>query len=247
MKDLFEIVICDDNIEDLNNIAGLIHSILYEQKIDCEIKLFASANEMLHRVEKIHIGILDIVMDEHDGISVGQKLKEKFPDVQIIYTTSYEHYVMEAVNKVHAYSFLCKPIEYEILKEQIIGLLRGYSDEVHEKEFQKVIGKNNTEYTAIKLDLDEILYLEYIKSSRKAKIVLDKETYVYKCVFKKVVEELEQYGFVEICRGYLVNLRHVAKIKGYTVYMDNDRELHVSQCRLADFKKRLNAFVQRNS
>ncbi len=44
-----------------------------------------------------------------------------------------------------------------------------------------------------------------------------------------------------------MNLRHVVKIKGYTVYLDNETELPISQRRITDFRKNLNEFLQRNS
>ena len=46
--------------------------------------------------------------------SLGRKLKEKFPDVKLVYITSYEEYCMQVINEVHAFSFLCKPLEYDL-------------------------------------------------------------------------------------------------------------------------------------
>jgi len=46
----------------------------------------------LNSIKKIDIGILDIAMDELNGIKLGRKLKEKFPDVKLIYITRYFYY-----------------------------------------------------------------------------------------------------------------------------------------------------------
>ena len=67
------------------------------------------------------------------------------------------------------------------------------------------------------------------------------------CIFEKLVEELQPYDFVVNCRGNLVNLRHIEKIKGFIIYMDNGKELQIAQRRSNDFREEVNKFLQRNS
>ncbi len=64
-------------------------------------------------------------------------------------------------------------------------------------------------------------------------IVLEKTAYEYSYVMEKLAGELEGYGFAVNCRGNLVNLRHISKIKGYDIYMDNGQILALSQKRVA--------------
>lgn len=45
----------------------------------------------------------------------------------------------------------------------------------------------------------------------------------------------------------LVNLRHIEKIKGFTIYMDNGKELQIAQKRSSDFREEVNKFLQKNS
>ena len=103
------------------------------------------------------------------------------------------------------------------------------------------------EYLSIKLKLRDILYFEYIKRSRKVLIALSDITYEYDCIFEKLVEELQPYDFVVNCRGNLVNLRHIEKIKGFIIYMDNGKELQIAQKRSSDFREEVNKFLQKNS
>ena len=105
---MLEIVVCDDDIADLERAVNMLHKIFTSQKIAYHIEQFASANQMLENISNIDIGILDISMEELNGIKLGRKLKEKFPDVKLVYITSYEEYCMRVINEVHAFSFLCK-------------------------------------------------------------------------------------------------------------------------------------------
>ena len=105
---MLEVAICDDDKEDLDKAALMLDKILSEYQVQYQIRSFLSANELLNNNDKIDIGILDISMEELGGITLGRKLKEKNHDIKIIYITSYEEYMAQAINKVHAFSFLCK-------------------------------------------------------------------------------------------------------------------------------------------
>lgn len=86
----------------------------------------------------------------------------------------------------------------------------------------------------------QIILLQY-------RIPLSDITYEYDCIFEKLVEELQPYDFVVNCRGNLVNLRHIEKIKDFIIYMDNGKELQIAQRRSNDFREEVNKFLQRNS
>ena len=244
---MIEIAVCDDDANDLDYAVNILHEIFTAQNIGYHIKTFLSANDMLNDIRKIDIGILDIAMNELNGIKLGRKLKEKFPNVKLIYITSYEEYCMQAINDVHAFSFLCKPLDSCKMQKQIIEVLNGIPNNIIEKEFYKVTDSKQREYASIKLKLEDILYFEYIKRQRKAEIVLTDETYECECVFEKLVEELQQYDFVVNCRGNLVNLSHIEKIKGFSIFLDNGKELQIAQKRIVDFRTKMNEFLQRNS
>lgn len=242
-----EIVVCDDDVKDLNYTVNMLHEIFINQNIKYNLQRFLSANEMLNKIQKIDIGILDIAMEELNGIKLGRKLKERFPNVKLIYITSYEEYCMQAINDVHAFSFLCKPLDNCLMQKQITEVINGIPSEVVEKEFYKVTDSRQKEYASIKLKLEDILYFEYVKRQRKANIVLESEIYECACVFEKLVEELKQYDFIVNCRGNLVNLSHIEKIKGFNIILDNGKELPIAQKRVVEFRLRMNEFLQKNS
>ncbi len=140
---MLEIAVCDDDMADLERAVTMLHKIFTSQQIAYHIEQFVSANQMLENISNIDIGILDISMEELNGIKLGRKLKEKFPDVKLVYITSYEEYCMRVINEVHAFSFLCKPLEYDKLELQILELLNQLPDSAVEssgkvpKEFKQ--------------------------------------------------------------------------------------------------------------
>lgn len=244
---MIEIIICDDNNDDLNHTIDILHKILNDMNIGYHITSFLSANDILNKVQKIDIAVLDIAMKDCNGIELGRKLKEKFPYIKLIYMTNFEEYCMQAINQVHAFSFLCKPLDKHKVQEQIKDAINSIPNDFIEKEFYKVTDSKNRKYNSIKLYLKDILYLEYIKRKRKVLIVLADEVYKCECIFGNLEKELEPYGFAVNSRGSLVNLSHVQKIKGFTLYLDNEEELPIAQKRIVDFKVKMNEFLQENS
>lgn len=241
---MLEIAVCDDNGKDLNAITEILHEICAEIKQEYHVSVFQSPNDMLDRQTKIDIGILDIVMPECNGIDLGKKLKEKFGEIVLIYTTSYEEYCRQAINKVHAFSFLVKPLDKVELKEQIIECVQGTKEHEQDREFifENVKDGNGDVIPIVRLKAKDILYCEYVKLQREISIVLENEVYFYAAVFERLSEQLQNYGFAVNCRGSIVNLSHIKRLKGYTIYLDNGEELLLTQKRVSDFKEKMNTY-----
>ncbi|MDD3186478.1 MAG: response regulator [Anaerostipes sp.] len=66
---------------------------------------------------KVEAAFLDIEMPTMNGIELGKKLKEIYPDIIIVYVTGYSDYVKEAVLDVKSDGYLLKPYSEEDIKE----------------------------------------------------------------------------------------------------------------------------------
>lgn len=194
---MIEIAICDDDLNDLKAASKIIGDICLDEAIDYDLKTYSSGEEMLEQTHNIDVGILDISMCELNGIDLGRELKKRFPEVKLIYTTSYEQYCRQVINTVHAFAFLIKPIKYENVKEQMVELLDNMEDDVsgRKREFYNVTTSEKQEIEVLKLNLKDIIYFEYIKTARKIRIVCRNECYEFSYVMEKLTEELKGLGF----------------------------------------------------
>lgn len=243
---MIEISVCDDDLKDLQETVHLLDEIMSTLDIPYRLRSFQSPEELINDLEKIDIGVLDIAMEKCNGIKLGLRIREKFPEAKLIYTTIYEEYCMQAVNDAHAFSFLCKPLDYSQMMEQIMAALDTLPDNGPEKPFYNAADTNGKNYPVLRLPLKDILFIEYIKRQRKVGIVLKDQTYICKCTFEKLVEELSSFDFTVNSRGILVNLHHVEQIQGNMVCLDNGRQLPIAQKRKSAFRENLNAFLQKN-
>ena len=68
-----------------------------------------------HRVD---FAVLDIVMPGMDGIELGRRLRERYPNMILTYVTGYGQYALDAF-KLEAASYLIKPLTLEQLRKAV--------------------------------------------------------------------------------------------------------------------------------
>lgn len=90
---------------------------------DANIYVSDCAAEALKIVSRIPIEIafLDIEMPELTGLQLAEKIKERAPKCNIIFTTAYSEYTMDAF-KLHASGYLLKPVTQKAIEEELKNL-----------------------------------------------------------------------------------------------------------------------------
>lgn len=110
---MLNIAICDDTREDITKCSALISE--YREKhpeIDIKFNSFDGAESMLFSLErddKYDLFLLDILMPEMNGIDLGKKIRDRYPDASLVYMTTSEDYAVDAYS-VYAFQYLVKPL-----------------------------------------------------------------------------------------------------------------------------------------
>lgn len=243
---MLQIAVCEDEQEDRDNLIGILRPLLDKYSEKYRITNFASGAELLQSGGAFQLIFMDIMMEGSNGIETGQELYRQNHSIKIIYTTNFGQYCMDAVNTVHAFAFLEKPVSGNALEKQVQEFMAEYRKEQVQIEFRNVSYEENgilMERISLRLSVNDILYFEYIKSKKKVKIVTKSILYEYSDTISGLEERMQPYGFETSCRGILVNLCNVAKIRGYEIILKDGRMVPLSQKRVAQFKKRLNEYI----
>ena len=243
---MLQIAVCEDEQADRDNLIGILKPLLDKYTEEYWITNFPSGGELLQSDDRFHLIFMDIMMEGRNGIETGQELYSQNHSAKIIYTTNFGQYCMDAVNTVHAFAFLEKPVSAEALEEQLQAFLRQCRKEEVRLEFRNVSYEENgvqSEKPTLLLPIDTILYFEYIKAKKKVKIVTENMVYEYPDAISGLEERMQPYGFEISCRGILVNLCNVAKIKGYEIILKDGGTVPLSQKRVSQFKKMLNEYI----
>ena len=242
---MLQIAVCEDEQADRDNLMGILKPLSDKHEEEYRITNFTSGGELLQSGDRFHLIFMDIIMEGRNGIETGQELYSRNHSAKIN-TTNFGQYCMDAVNTVHAFAFLEKPVSAEALSEQLQAFLQQYRKEEVRLEFKNVSYEENgvlSEKPTLLLSIDTILFFEYIKAKKKVKIVTENRVYEYPDAISGLEERMKPYGFETSCRGVLVNLKNVAKTKGYNVVLKNGVSVPLSQKRVAQFKERLNEYI----
>ena len=96
---------------------------------DAEIKALTSSDEAIiySNDNRIDIAFLDIRMMGISGVELASILRENYPKVNIIFTTGYDNYALDAF-KLNASDYLLKPITKEGLEKAIKNLRYPIND-----------------------------------------------------------------------------------------------------------------------
>lgn len=230
---MIKIAICDNDITITSLIEKNIYNIAKENGYAVEIDVFFDGAQLTKIVKygtNYDLIYLDIEMNDLNGIDAAHIMREMDCNALIIYISSHEEYMRELF-EVEPFRFINKPINIELFKIYFVSACERIEKE---QEYFQLKFKNNIEHVSVK----EIIYFESEK--RYIHIITSKRDYTF---YGKMIEieksmKKSKYTFIRIHQSYLVNYRHIIKIKLQTVYLDNGQELHISEERQREVRKR---------
>ncbi len=230
---MYKIGICDDNQTDAEYLEELLQTWAKQSGHSLNIETFLSAESFLfhYAEEKAYdILLLDIEMEEMDGVALAKKVRQENENVQIVFITGYPDYIGEGY-EVAALHYLMKPVR----REKLFSVLERA---VSNLQKQKRVIVLPVDGEMRRVSVDEIQYVEAF--SHSISITTTKGTYEV----RKALSEMEALlgeGFIRCHRSYLVGLRFVSGVSKQTVTLDDGTELPVSRSASAAVHK---AFVK---
>ncbi len=166
----------------------------------------------LLKKEEVDLIFLDIQMPDFTGMQLYKTLKKK---PMVIFTTAYSEHAVEGF-EVDAVDYLVKPFSFErFIKavnkaanlKEMSDTVQSRQNETIESEFIFVKDGNKT----IKINLDDILYLEGMKDY--VKIVL-RDKYILSLIsMQKMSERLPESRFMRVHRSYIVPFSKIDHIE----------------------------------
>ena len=197
-----------------------------------------------HRPDVI---FLDIEMPKMSGFRMLEELKEI--DFEIIFTTAYNHYAVEAI-RIAAFDYLLKPIAIKDLqlaverlnkkrthqtKEKIDVLKSSMSDKKTQEDKIAISTTEGLEFIPIK----SILHIE--SSSNYSKIFFqNNRSLIVTKLLKDFEDMLVPYHFYRVHNSHLINLNYIQKYlrgNGGRVMMQDGTEIEVARRKKEEFLK----------
>ncbi len=191
---------------------------------------YKNAKEALNGItaQPVELVFLDINMP---GLTGFQFLKSMTNPPAVIFTTAYREYAMEGFD-ANAIDYLLKPIAIErflLSVNKAWKFLRPAS--VETTEIAAVNENDNfffvkAEGGLVKIFLEEILFFEALKEY--VKIVTNNKSVITYHTLSGLEEKLPAGKFYRIHRSYIVNIKAISSIEGFTIKIDK-HELPISR------------------
>ncbi len=226
---MIRIAVCDDEEASRSYIITLIR----EQKAECCIAEFRSAEECLKSGQAFDLMYIDIELGQ-DGAVNGMELAKQarnrgsFCSPVIIFVTGHEKYVYDAFD-VGAFQYLVKPLDrkrFAVIFERAVRFIEGTG---RERELEIRFAN-----TVKNIPLGNIFYVE---SFNHKVVVHSREG---ELEYYARIGELEQQlgeAFFRIHRGYLINLDHVESYSRTEAVMSCGDSVLISKYKYGDFVK----------
>ncbi len=234
----FTIYICEDRKEHSDRLSEVCASLSVDYPHTLEI--FSMAQGMLDKLEEMKkqdqkapdVVLLDIELGQMDGITLGKKIKELYPEVFLVFVTAYVEYAVKGY-EANAYRYLVKPVSENVLRSLFQDILEEY------KKKKKITVK--TAEGEMVVNLQDLLYI----SAEDKYTILYTRThhFVSDSSLKQYEEQLAGQGFFRIHRKYLVNMYYHKGIQSGKVVLTQDCMLPVSKKRMAEYQKQLYLYL----
>lgn len=177
---------------------------------------------------------MDIEMPCIDGMSAARRLRAADDSVALIFVTNLARYAINGY-EVDAFDYILKPLRYESFALKLRKIVNYCSRMAAQSILVSFKGRHK------RLLVSDIYYVE-INQHNVIFHTSNGEEQAYGTL-KEIKDELSDKGFALCNRCYLVNLKHVRRISGYSVIVADD-EIQISRPQKKEFTEALKTFIK---
>lgn len=229
---MLRIAICDDDVNDLELIGVITSKLLKSLNIDYEIEEFSSGIELLNSTISFNLLLLDIEMDDLNGIETARKIRMLDRFAKIVFITNSQDYLKEGY-RVKAEGYFSKPINEIEFNYELTNIL---TDEIMDNKFIY-----DSRVGPYKLYLNEILYIEF--ANRKSIVHKITNNLESPLRLKEWLSILGKYNFCQCYKAYVVNFQHVKDHKINSIVLSSGEEIPLGRYYKSEFKEKYFTFI----
>lgn len=225
------IAVCDNEAQDLQQLAELTRHIVQSEDIDYELACYESSKALLEAVESgeaYHILLLDVMMEGLSGIELAAALRALQSDAEIVFVSSNREMAMYGY-EVAAVRYLAKPVQEEKLREALLYCCRSRTQ-------RKEIALS-TARGVRRIQTSDIIYVETWGRGVRVTLTDGQEEVGLKISQMEAMLPAEQFFLCH--RTVLVNLAYVQYIRYCELELKTGAVLPVSKYRQNDARERL--------
>lgn len=233
-----KIMLCDDDEQDLQTLERLIKYYCNIGRLEpADIRTTRSANSLIKDLRAGKYGdiyILDIMMEEKDGISLGEEIRRIHPESIIIYVTSSPEFALGAFG-IWASGYLLKPVE----ETRFAACMDHVMKQFPEKEERLLMIKSKE--GIITINRNKLMRVENV--SRVLHYYMEdgsviESVYIRQPFEDQLKELLQDFRFIQPHKSFVINAEYVEKMVHRDFVMTDKSVVPISRAGQAMVKKR---------
>lgn len=221
---MIRIGICDDEIAYREQLKEIVLSEEREIQKNVKITIYSSAAELSKAYESgemVNILFLDIELGNENGIDTAKMIKQKMPEVILIYISSHYDYVFD-IFSTSPFEFIKKPFDISRVK----AILRRAINSISNVKTVQVHHNKIIENIRVK----DIMYIEnqgrriciYVSSGFKITAYDKLEN-----IETEIVDDPDT--FLRIHKSFIVNFTYIRRYEYQKVILWNGTEINISK------------------
>lgn len=210
-----------------NKIQEIIEKYCMENNILFQIHLCSNGTDFMKNKDA-DLVFLDIEIAEgENGFEIAEKLSDAGKQCKICFLTSHTE-LARLGYRVNAFRYIDKK-HLEEIEEALDSFLKT-------KIQERNICCNDISGICRKIKLDTLLLIE--TSGRKLRyLMVDGKEYFCEGNISEVSKSLEQFGFFQVQRSYVINMKFIEKVDSRKVTLRNGLEIVIGRTHSSEFKK----------
>lgn len=202
MRFMINVIVCDDNKKDLDNVVKIVKQYMNKQKIDYNLHTYDDYNKSFYKTSEsklpFKIYLLDIETPSKSGVDVAREIRRKDVDSVIIFLTAHEelgNIVLK--NDLMFLSFINK---FDGLENRLNQSLEKSLDLLNRKNTIRFSDRNIL-YT---ININDILYITKESFERKTIIKTDYTEFKVSKSLADIISMLDD-RFIQTHRACYIN------------------------------------------
>lgn len=191
---------------------------LQSKKIEFDIQEFQDGKQLLSAPNNFDLILLDIEIDDINGIEIARNIRTFNRDVAIIFISKSQNYLRVGYT-VKADGYFIKPINQREFNYELSNVLKATMS-----NHKYLLDQRICPY---KLYVKDILYIEY--QGRKTIVHMEDKQLSTHLTLKEWNALLMDAQLVQCHKGYIVNLRCIKELKSDHVLLVNGEELNLGR------------------
>lgn len=228
-------------VEDEKNMREMTYQCIEssaDPSVEIEIVQYAKAEGFLDYLEKgcgCDILLTDIELPKISGVELGRIVREKYPEMYLIFLTSHSEFAAESY-RLNAYQYIMKKDMDYRLPVVMRGLIHRM---VRESKEYRWIGTN---LDRRKIYYKDIICIRKAKASKYVEYVMADDVCRERITISQLLKELDSDIFILVDRSYIVNMNHIIRVRGNTVYLEENERITISRAQIMKVKDQISQY-----